>query len=121
MAGGVASFAAGSQWGAQALHDGSFVWNDYSDASGFQSTAKNQFSVKATGGVRLVTGTNAVKLGSSGQYFAPGGSENLRMLRGVVSAAGSILNGTGFAVLRTRGWRLYSVTFPVAFADVLRR
>ena len=44
------SFAAGQE--AQAVHDGSFVW---ADASGgiFSSTAPNQFSVRASGGIRF--------------------------------------------------------------------
>jgi hypothetical protein len=49
------SFAAGHQ--AKALHLGSFVWAD-SIGGAFQSTANNQFSVRADGGVRLVTGGN---------------------------------------------------------------
>ena len=44
------SFAAGNN--AQALHTGSFVWSDKS-AGTFASTANNQFSVRAAGGVVL--------------------------------------------------------------------
>jgi hypothetical protein len=43
---------------AQANHAGAFVWGDAMDED-FPSTAPNQFSVRATGGVRLVTGVNA--------------------------------------------------------------
>ncbi len=46
------AFAAGRF--AYALHPGSFVWAD-SSADGMESTAPNQFSVRATGGVRFVT------------------------------------------------------------------
>jgi hypothetical protein len=53
LAGGVYSFAAGQS--AKALHDGSFVWADAQDPP-FASTTNNQFSVRASGGVRLVTG-----------------------------------------------------------------
>ena len=48
-AGGVNSFAAGGA--AQAAHDGTFVWSD--GTSSFASTTSNQFSIRATGGVRL--------------------------------------------------------------------
>ena len=51
-ASGIASFAAGS--GAQALHSASFVWNDGVNGA-FASTAPDQFSVHAVGGVRCVT------------------------------------------------------------------
>jgi hypothetical protein len=47
------SFAAGQQ--AYANHDGTFVWSDSQNAS-FSSTATNQFSIRANGGVRFVTG-----------------------------------------------------------------
>ena len=51
IGGGAASFAAGN--GAQALHDGSFVWADNTGGN-FSSSADNEFSVRAAGGVRLV-------------------------------------------------------------------
>ena len=52
LAGGQYSFAAGRQ--AQATNDGAFVWADSQNAP-FASTTTNQFSVRANGGVRLVT------------------------------------------------------------------
>jgi hypothetical protein len=52
FAGGWLSFAAGNQ--ARANHDGAFVWAD-NQSTNFASTAPNQFSVRASGGVRLVT------------------------------------------------------------------
>jgi hypothetical protein len=53
-AGGFTSFAAG--YGAQALHDGSFVWGD-SQAAGFPTTGPNQFLIRAAGGVGINTNT----------------------------------------------------------------
>lgn len=50
IASGQSSFAAGHL--AQALHAGSFVWSDDSFTS-FASTTNNQFSVRASGGIRL--------------------------------------------------------------------
>ena len=47
------SFAAGQQ--ALASHNGSFVWSDASSTAIFPSTTDNQFSVRAYGGVRLLT------------------------------------------------------------------
>jgi trimeric autotransporter adhesin len=54
-ASGTTSFAAGAR--AQAQHAGAFVWSDWNDPY-FASTAVNQFSARATGGVRIVTGIN---------------------------------------------------------------
>jgi hypothetical protein len=53
FAGGTNSFAAGHR--AKANYAGDFVWADAQDAD-FNSTATNQFSVRAAGGVRFVTG-----------------------------------------------------------------
>ena len=46
------SFAAGRQ--AKAMHIGSFVWADSGQVD-FASTANDQFSVKADGGIRLLS------------------------------------------------------------------
>jgi hypothetical protein len=51
-ANGEYSFAAGQE--AQALHQGAFVWAD-SQGAYFASSTNDQFSVRAQGGVRLVT------------------------------------------------------------------
>jgi trimeric autotransporter adhesin len=52
IASGDNSFAAGFE--AQALHFSSFVWADFGDgATPYSSTANNQFSVRAAGGIRL--------------------------------------------------------------------
>jgi len=56
----------------------------------------------------------SIKLGSSGQYYAPGGQENLRIIRGVVTAAGGIIVGSGFTVSHPSSG-LYTITFSTAF------
>jgi hypothetical protein len=52
VANGYASFAAGT--GANALHEGSFVWSDTSGGD-FPSTTNNQFLIRASGGVGIGT------------------------------------------------------------------
>jgi hypothetical protein len=54
LASGYYSFAAGAD--AQATDDGCFVWADNSGGT-FSSTVVNQFAVRATGGVQLLTGS----------------------------------------------------------------
>jgi hypothetical protein len=49
------SFAAGDR--ARAMHDGTFVWADFTDAP-FASTAANQFDVRAGGGAKIVRGAS---------------------------------------------------------------
>ena len=55
LAGGSASTALGYR--ARALHHGSFVWADQQEAD-FDSTAANQFSLRAAGGLRLANDTS---------------------------------------------------------------
>ena len=58
-----------------------------------------------------------IRLGTSGQFFAPAGPENLRIIRGIIAEDGSILEGTGFSVSHPEEGR-YVVGFPTPFADV---
>ncbi len=59
-----------------------------------------------------------VKLGPSGQFFASGGSENLRVLRGEIRDNGTIeFGGGGFTASRL-GTGHYLITFGTPFADV---
>ncbi len=73
------SFAAGQQ--AQATNDGTFVWAD-SHNSTFSSTANDQFSVRAQGGVRFVTGGAGMTLDGNpvltggGSFIAGSGNTN---------------------------------------------
>jgi hypothetical protein len=88
------AFAAGSF--ASALHLGSFVWSDASD-SGAESTQPNEFTVNATGGIRLLTGGGRVNV--DGNVFANGFSGNGIGLTGVnavtAGTATNALNYTG--------------------------
>jgi len=63
VASGDFSFAAGN--GAKASHQGSFVWAD-DNGGAFSSTANNQFSVRALGGVRLAAN---VQVGTSSSDY----------------------------------------------------
>jgi hypothetical protein len=69
-AGGNYSFATGRQ--ARANHAGSFVWAD-SNAFDFSSTVNDEFSVRATGGVRFVTGIDAAGNPTAGVQLTSGG------------------------------------------------
>jgi trimeric autotransporter adhesin len=63
------AFAAGQR--AHALHSGSFVWADATKLD-FPSTATNQFSVRALGGVRFVSAVDLDGAPASGVVLAPG-------------------------------------------------
>ncbi|MGO8674846.1 MAG: tail fiber domain-containing protein [Limisphaerales bacterium] len=69
-AGGDYSFAAG--YNATAADDGSFVWAD-SVGYAFSSSAANQFSVRATGGVRFVSSVDSSGNPKAGVSLAAGG------------------------------------------------
>jgi hypothetical protein len=59
--------------GAQANHNGAFVWGD-SNPFFFSSTAQDQFSVRSTGGARLVSGIDGSGDPSSGLELPAGTS-----------------------------------------------
>ena len=65
-AGGTYSFAAGRQ--AKANHSGAFVWADSHDAD-IASSTNDQFTARASGGVRFFTDSNA----TTGVVLPPGG------------------------------------------------
>jgi trimeric autotransporter adhesin len=73
-AGGQYSFAAGRH--AKALHDGSFVWADSQDTD-FASTAGNQFSVRAAGGVRFETAGAGLRVDGQTILLGANGSQPL--------------------------------------------
>jgi hypothetical protein len=86
------AFAAGNR--AKADHTGAFVWADSSDFD-FPSTATNEFAVRATGGVRLVSGIDTNGAPVAGVSLSAGGGswsslsdrnakENLRPVNGRV-------------------------------------
>jgi hypothetical protein len=58
-----------------------------------------------------------IRLGSSGQHFATGGEENLRVLRGIVDGDGTAPHGCCFGVQR-RSSGVYDITFAVPFSNV---
>jgi hypothetical protein len=60
------AFAAGSR--AKANHTGAFVWADSQNAD-FASTTANQFSIRASGGVRLSDDTPAISFGTTGRQM----------------------------------------------------
>ncbi len=70
VASGTNSFAAGQR--AQANHDGAFVWAGYTNFN-FFSTAANEFSVRAVGGARFVSGIDGSGAPTSGVNLAAGG------------------------------------------------
>ena len=81
-------------------------------------------TVKPSGRVGIGTGTpqstldvrGTVRLGSSGELFAPGGFENLRVVRGTINSSGTIAYGSGFSVVRNSAGN-YSITFSTPFWD----
>jgi hypothetical protein len=77
-ASGQYSFAAGRK--AKALHDGSFVWADSTDAD-FASNAPNQFAVRATYGVKIVRETPTFSFSSAALQVDEGGAAQAAWFR----------------------------------------
>jgi len=60
-----------------------------------------------------------VKLGTTGQLFAPGGEENLRIIRGFFDEGGNVNAGKGFTVSTSPSLLgTYVVTFTTPFSGV---
>src|SRR6185369_5799464 len=76
---GQGSFAAGS--GANALHDGTFVWSDFllTVLPNFASSVSNEFAVRATGGVRFVSAVD-LNGGPTAGVTLPAGSGSWAMV-----------------------------------------
>lgn len=80
---------------------------------------------RASGNVGIGTSTPAsrldvrgdIHLGSSGQFLAPGGVENLRIIRGIVGSTGTVLEGSGFTVTKGAAG-FYTINFSSSFADL---
>jgi hypothetical protein len=58
-----------------------------------------------------------IKLGSSGQYSALGGMEDLRLVRGQIDGNGTLVRGTGFTVSRASEG-IYDITFAPPFSGI---
>src|SRR5262245_27021364 len=55
-----------------------------------------------------------IRLGPSGEFFAPAALENLRVIRGVVHESGGVLSGSGFSAQHVDVGK-YVVTFTTSF------
>jgi hypothetical protein len=71
----------------------------------------------ASGRILVAQADGTVTVGPT-HLLVPGGEENLRIVRGVVSGAGTIIVGSGFTVTHTTpGSGQYTVTFNTQFFD----
>lgn len=83
-----------------------------------------ELTVTSAGSVGIGTSTPAAKLdvrgnirlGSTGDHYATGGFENLRLVRGTVYSSGTIAFGTGFVAVRNSVGN-YTVGFLTTFSD----
>ena len=97
-AAGTNSFAAGHR--AKANHTGAFVWADSTDAD-FASTVNNQFSVRATGGVRFVTSGGGVTVDGASIFTGNNGSGLTSLNPASLSAGTAGINISGNASTAT--------------------
>ena len=89
------------------------------------TAAGQTLTAKSTGSVGIGTANPAAKLdvrgdlrfGTSGEFYATGGGEALKIVRGGVLATGTIDNGSGFTVSHP-STGVYNIFFSPAFAGV---
>jgi hypothetical protein len=112
-ASGTVSFAAGN--GAQALHDGSFVWADNSaPGTTVNTTGSNQFVVRAAGGVYLQGFTNVQNIMAVDAGLTV---DNTDISAGAVSNGLRFghFSGEGLTSKRTAGGNQFGLDFLTAF------
>ena len=85
----------------------------------------NRVTIKASGDVGVGTDgptakldvRGSIRLGLSGQYYAPGGINDWAIIAGNVDSNGAILIGAGFTVNYNPFGPNYTITFNAAFAS----
>jgi hypothetical protein len=84
------------------------------DGTGFKSFFKGNMGLGTTTPRSPLEVIGDVRLGNSGQLFAPGADEKLRIIRGTISVEGNIVAGTGFQVSHAATGH-YVITFDTPF------
>lgn len=86
-----------------------------------QNTVNQQngvnFNISGNGTIGGTLTVPTVKVGGAGELFAPGGEENLRIIRGTISGT-NIVAGSGFTISYNAPLNQYVVTFTTAFSSV---
>lgn len=92
-AAGSYSFAAGNRAKINISHNGAFLWAD-SNNFDFNSSAANEFAVRATGGVRFVTAINGSGNATKTTVITPSGSLGVGTSSpsGLIHASGNLQN-----------------------------
>jgi hypothetical protein len=82
----------------------------------FLNTTSGNVGIGTTAPAAKLDVRGDIRLGSSGQFFAPAAGENLRLVRGDVRGGdGAILRGAGFTVQRVSDG-VYDIFFTPAFS-----
>ena len=93
---GYYTFAAGQH--ANAMHDGSFVWSDYSSSTPFVTTGNNQFLIRAGGGVGIGKNNPSSALDVAGTIKASSSSGIGVSGSGTTGVYGTTTTGNGNSI-----------------------
>lgn len=86
-------------------------------AVGGNLTASGSVGIGTAAPSELLDVRGNVKMGNLGQWFAAGGDENLRIIRGSITDAGTIDAGSGFTVSKPNSG-IYVISFTTPFSGV---
>jgi hypothetical protein len=101
------SFAAGLR--AKATHTGAFVWGDSQNADVTSST-NNEFTIRASNGVRITDSAGAAKSISPGRYFR----DNAVVGWGRVTAGGAVSESFGVSAVARNSAGNYTITLTAS-------
>lgn len=92
--------------------------NDAIGQNAFWIDGANKIGIGTTTPQAKLDVRGDVKLGSTGQLFASGGEENLKIIRGVVDGInGTVDHGSGFTVTHI-DHGVYLISFDTPFSEV---
>jgi hypothetical protein len=113
------SLGGSQKWSVATTSPGNFqIFNDAIGQNALSIDGANRVGIGTTTPQARLDVRGDVKLGSTGQLFASGGEENLKIIRGIVDGInGQVTHGSGFTVEHL-DHGVYVINFDTPFSEV---